>query len=283
VKVGVTGASGKVGKYVVAELLEHGYDVRAITPEAGVHSSVEQVQADVTRLEEVRKALEGCDAVIHLAAIPSPHGGTESQVIQTNVLGTYHVLLAAGECGISRAAAASSDCAFGITYSFRDTRPLYLPVDEDHPVSPDNSYGLSKVMAERAAEGIAKRFGMTIASLRITFVVEPHEYARRGFRQMTQNPLEGPWNLWSYLDVRDCARAFRLAIEAPFEGHEVFCIAAEHQRTVLSSRQLAEQYYPDADWRMSWNGFESLMSSAKARRILGFKPEYNWRDELDRS
>jgi nucleoside-diphosphate-sugar epimerase len=200
-------------------------------------------------------------------------------VFQNNVMGVYNVLLAAGLAGIRRAAVASSDCAFGITYSYRKTEPLYLPMDELHPAAPDNCYGLSKIVGEQAADGLAKRFDMSIASMRITHVTEEKEYSRESFKEMTVNPEAGPWNVWSYIDARDCARAFRLGIEAPFAGHEVFCIAAADQRCRLSSKELAERYFPDAELRKPLIGHQSFLDCTKARNVLGFVPQYAWPKE----
>lgn len=275
-KIGVTGANGRVGQYVVRELLEHGYEVKAITIQHWEASPVEQAQADVTQLDQVIRAVEGCEGIIHLAAYASPNGAVEPYVFQNNVMGLYNVLLAAGMAGMKRAAAASSDCAFGITYSHQETKPLYLPMDELHPAAPDNCYGLSKKVGEQVAEGMAKRFGMSIASMRITHVIEEHEYGKPNYVKMRSNPEADPWNMWSYIDARDCARAFRLSLEAPFAGHEVFCIAAAEQRSYTSSRELVARFFPEAELRAPFTGHESFLDCTKAKDILGFVPDYLW-------
>ncbi|TVY08890.1 NAD-dependent epimerase/dehydratase family protein [Paenibacillus cremeus] len=273
-KVAVTGANGRVGRYMIQELLDHGYEVRAVTMEPWEESPVEQAQADVKDAQQVFQALSGCDAVIHLAAIPSPHGYSESHIFQNNTMGVFHVLHAAGELGMKRAAVASSDCAFGITFSFQETKPVYLPMDELHPVAPDNCYGMSKVVGEQIAEGMAKRYGMTIASLRITHVLEPKDYSSGWLTKIIDNPEAEPWNVWSYLDVRDCVRAFRLSIEKPFSGHEVFCIASSEQRTAIPSKELASRFYPDAELRQPFTGRESFLNCTKAKTMLGFEAQY---------
>ncbi|WP_165972180.1 NAD-dependent epimerase/dehydratase family protein [Paenibacillus piri] len=277
-KIGVTGANGRVGKYVIRELLEHGYEVKAITLYPWDQSPVEQAQADLTRLEQAERAVDGCDGIIHLAAYPSPFGAAEPMVFQNNVMGVYNVLLAAGMQGIRRAAVASSDCAFGITFSHRETKPIYLPMDEAHPTAPDNCYGLSKTVGEQTAEALAKRFGMSVASLRISHVIGEDEYNQENYAEMVVNPEAGPWNVWSFIDARDCARAFRLGIEGSFAGHEVFCIANDKQRCRISSMELAARYYPDAEIRKPFSGRESFLDNSKARNMLGFIPQYGWPD-----
>lgn len=276
-KVAVTGAGGMVGRFVIRELLEQGYEVRAVTLEPWADCPVEQKQADMLNYEQVLDSFAGCGAVIHLAAFPSPVGRPETTVFHNNVMGLYHMLLAAGETGIARVAIASSDCAYGVTYSFQDTRPLYFPVDERHPAAPDNCYGLSKQVGEQVAGSLAKRFGMKVSSLRITYVVDPQKYDAPSFIQSTEQPDREPWNLWSYLDGRDCARAFRLAIEATFDGHEVFNIAAADHRCVQPTEELLSRYYPEIKLTRAPSGHESLLDCSKAKRMLGFAPQYSWR------
>ncbi len=281
-RVAVTGAAGKVGRYVVQDLLDHNYDVLSITHRERKDWISEQITLEVENYEQIYQALEGCDGVIHLAAIPSPRKHNDAQVLQTNVIGTYNVLLAAGKRGIKRIAIASSDCALGFTYSFNRPEPIYLPVDEEHPPKPDNSYGLSKIMMEKAADGLAQRFeGMSVASLRITYVASPEEYqSGTSFDEWTKSPKKGPWNLWSYIDARDVARAFRLSIETNLEGHEVFYISAKNTRCRIPTSQLIDEFYPNVRKNIAFTGNESLESSLKAEKLLKFTPEYSW-DKLN--
>src|SRR5690606_27816431 len=150
---------------VVSELLANGYEVRAITmePWEAAPAEVETFVADNRNFAQMSEAFAGCDAMIHLAAIPNPMNDPDEVVFHTNTMGVYHAALAAGLHGIKRLSFASSDCAVGITYSHQVTEPVYLPIDEEHPATPDNSYGMSKLIGEHIAEGMAKRFGMSIA------------------------------------------------------------------------------------------------------------------------
>lgn len=281
-KVAVTGAGGKVGRQVVQELLDNGYQVLSIT-----HSpkgiAGEEVSLEITNYREVYKAFKGCDAVIHLAAIPSPLINSGDIVLNTNVIGTYNVLRAAGENGIFRVAVASTDCTLGFTYSKNRPQPEYLPVDENHPLKPDDSYGLSKVLMERAADAMVQRYpGMSIASLRITYVSEKKEYKSDSkFQEWSMDPEKGPWNLWSYIDNRDSARAFRKAIETDLGGHEVFFIAASNTRSLTPSRELIQKYFPEAELKEEIKGHMSLENNKKAEKMLNFKPKYNWIQEME--
>lgn len=276
-RIAVTGAAGRLGQFMIQELLNEGYTVRALTLHDWEDSPVEdQRTGSILDFDWLQANLDGCDAVIHLAAIPSPRKDQDSLVMETNMVGTYNVLLAAGQLGIQKVAAASTDCTFGFTFSKHPPQPVYLPVDEEHPDRPDDSYGLSKILAERVADGIVQRFpGMYVASLRITMVTGPDDYVEGSdFRRGMSDPDHGPENLWSYIDGRDASRAFRLAVEADRTGHEVFCIASKRTRSSWPSRELIARYYPEAELRWDFQGNESLENSSKAKRILGFEAEF---------
>ncbi len=279
--VAVTGASGEVGQEVVKHLLENGYEVRAVTHREWDDSPAEQVYPlNIEDYAAVEEALGGCDKVIHLAGIKSPVGVPDVDVIRTNVVGTYNVLLASGRMEISHIAVASSDCTFGYTFT-KNKPPLhYLPVDEEHPTHPDDSYGLSKVIMERIAEAMVQRFNYSVASLRISWVIDPERYQTKKFETLTQDPETGYFNFWSYIDLRDTARAFRLAIETDLSDHELFQIAASDTRSRIPSADLIEDYFPEVETKIEFTGHESLEDTTRAGEVLGFTPRYSWRDTI---
>lgn len=279
-KIAVTGASGLVGRFVTEEFAAHGYDVLALNHHTQENCKYPQETIDVTDFEKVMECLKGCDAVAHLAAIPHPRGDMDNSVFRNNMLGNYNIVLAAGLLGITRVAIASSDCALGITYRHNPmNRVCYLPVDEEHPATPDNSYGISKILSEKMCDCMSLRFPeMSISCLRISHVTVPADYEEGShFSAYFTDPEKGPDNLWSYIDARDCARAFRLAIEKGMKGHEVYYIAAADTRCAMPSGELIRKYYPDTPLKSSFTGHESMESSKKAERLLGFVPEYSWK------
>jgi len=279
--IAVTGARGEVGRGVVRHLLDRGYEVRAITHREWKDSPVKEVcPLNIENYEAVKEALSCCEGVIHLAGIRSPLGVPDTDVFRTNVIGAYNVLLASGREGIENVAVASSDCTFG--YTFTKNRPplLYLPVDEEHPTRPDDSYGLSKVIIERIGEAMVQRFNYSVASLRISWVMTPDRYREEDFAKLTRDPEAGYFNFWSYIDIRDAARSFRKAIEQDLSGHEVFQMAARDTRIGIPSAELIEDYFPEVETRKEFNGYESLEDSSKAQEILGFTPRFSWRDEI---
>lgn len=232
-KVLVTGSSGRVGDSVAREFLEHGYTVRGVDktpPREDLRGRIEVVYADITDRMALLHAAEGCDVVAHLAAIPSP-GRLDDVLFQTNVTGTQYVLDAAAAHGIQRVALASSCCAFGIVFAEHDIDPQYLPMDEAHPTLPQDLYGLSKVLNEETAATYTRRYGMTTVALRLTTVMKlDGERAHWQLRHLQHSANRRAGDLWTYIDLRDAARAFRLAVEAPVEGSHALIIAARHPR-----------------------------------------------------
>ena len=279
-RVAVTGANGMVGKAVVKDLIANKYDVCSIVHNRDDTSPFEQIEIDIRNYDDVYKAMKDCQALIHLAAIPSPRPGKNHIVFETNAVGTYNVLLAAGLHGIKRVAVASSDSILGLTYSINKPTPEYLPVDDKHPLKPDDTYGLSKIVSEEIAEAMSLRFKMSIATLRISHVMTEDKYQKDQFKKWQQDPEEGPWNLWSYIDNRDAARVFRLAIENDLKGHEIFFITAEDTRSLIKSDKLIEKYFPKADIITDFKGYETLENIEKAKKLLNFVPKYSWRNIL---
>lgn len=278
-KIAVTGANGNVGRHVVRNLTENNHEVLCITHKAWSQCPAQNTVLDMLDYNGVYESLKGADSVIHLAAIPWPMEDNNSHVFQNNLVGAYNILLVAGLLGIKRVAIASSDCALGFTFNHNVPLPEYLPVDESHPAKPDNSYGISKLLAESMCDAMVRRFPfMSVASLRITYVLDPKDYTNEDiFAGWARKPEEGPWNLWSYIDGRDCARAFRLAAEADFKGHEVFLVSADDTRSVIPSAELIGKYFPGVKLRKEFSAYESLEDISKAERILSFRPEFSWR------
>ena len=202
-KILVTGGVGKVGQWVVRDLLDGGahqvtvFD-RLPGPERG---PVKYLVGDVQDLGQVIEAMADVEAVIHLAAIHNPNIATASVTYQTNVVGTFNVHHAAFRLGIKRVVSASSNAIVGWSYGEHFV-PDYLPIDEDHPLRPEDVYGLSKQIGETIAQSYSRK-GLETIMLRPSGVVTPEELehikkrgavAFRGFRRIvTLMPVIWPW------------------------------------------------------------------------------------------
>lgn len=274
--IAVTGGSGKAGRAVLADLEDHGHRVTNIDVAASPDPDEPSVIADLTDLGQTIEAIAGHDTVIHLAAIPAPNVLTDAETFRTNLLSTYHVFSAAARLGIERVVWASSETLIGLPFD-RES-PRYAPIDEAHPLLPESHYALSKLAGEAIADQFARWHGLTIASLRISNIMEPNDYQR--FPGFWEDSRTRSWNLWGYVDARDVAQAARLAATADLVGHEAFIVAAGDTCMTQRSRDLMAEVFPGVEVR-SVAGHETLLSIDRARSRIGYHPAHSWRDHID--
>jgi nucleoside-diphosphate-sugar epimerase len=280
VKVCVTGASGRAGRAVVADLLEHGYDVVAadiVRPSAGQQA----LRADLTDYGQAVEVLPGCDAVVHLANIPAPGLSTPAVTFNQNMTMNFNVFQAAAQLGLSRVVWASSETTLGLPF---DTPPRYAPVDEDHYPVPTSTYALSKVASETVAARIAEWSGIPFIALRFSNILGPAEYEQ--FPSYWNDPMLRKWNLWGYIDERDVALSCRLALHAALPGEkgtgsQSFIIAAADTVMNRPSADLMAEVFPGVPLKTEVPGHATLLSIDKAKRDLAFTPQHSWRDHVN--
>lgn len=274
----VTGGSGKAGRAVLRELREHGYHVVNVDL-VRCTDIAPCVVADLTQLGQAYDVLLGADAVVHLAAIPGPGRNTADVTFKTNLDSTYNIFSAAVALGLKRVVWASSETTLGLP--FERAKPAYAPLDEDHPLLPETSYALSKVLGEEMARQIARWSGIPFVGLRFSNIMEPDDYAR--FPSFWTDARVRKWNLWGYVDARDVAQSCRLALQADLPGGfaDHFIIAAGDTCMNRPSRELLKEVFPQVPLRGDVGEFDTLLSIAKARRVLGYAPEHSWRHVLN--
>ncbi|ENH97727.1 NAD-dependent epimerase/dehydratase [Gracilibacillus halophilus YIM-C55.5] len=279
-KVVITGGSGLLGPSVIQEFLDHGYEVLNVDQKHPKNPLCQTVIADLTNLGEVYGVLKGADAVVHLAAIPVAYSHPNEVTFQNNVMSTYNILEAAGRLGIKKAAITSSESSYGFVFSKQNLQPLYVPVDEEHPRFPEDSYGLSKIVNEQTAEMIHNRTGMQVVSMRVGNVITPDMY--KNFPDFIHQPELRKPILWSYIDARDAGVAYRLAIEEDGLETVALNLAADNSSMDIKSKALMETCFPNVvDFREPLEGYETLLSNKKAKEVLGWQPVHNWRDYVD--
>jgi len=278
----VTGGSGAVGRYVVDELLQHGYRVGVLDLIAPQSAQLVFHEADVLDLAAVRRAMAGYDAVVHVAGIPHPLNDPAKRVFDVNVNGTFNVLEAAAAQGIRRFVMTSSESTLGFAFMTHAMAPLAVPVDEQHPSRPQDPYGLSKVVCEQICRSYSAQYQMRTVCLRAPWIWLPEE-AQRAFYQSLVTDYDNWYkNLWTFVDVRDVARAHRLALESQGDTlHEAFFITAADNWTGQDSRALLARFYPGVEAiNPALVGAGSLISHAKAARLLGYAPQFGVQDIL---
>ncbi len=279
-RVLVTGGNGKLGRWVGRELRDHGCEVVSVDRslpaerEPGIHHR----EVDMADLGQVVGAAAGCDAVIHLAAIPNPYGHADEVVFLNNVGATYNALQAAMTLGIGRAIIASSISAYGMAWSRPTFPPLYAPIDEAHPFIAKDPYALSKETDERTAEMFVRRCGMTVLAYRIHWIAEPGEARRRANDPAYTSDMDAT-NLWGWVDVRDAARAFRLGLNADVTGFVPMNITAADTLRHEATDELLNLRLPDLERRAPLPGYASGWSIERAREVIGYEPRYSWRNE----
>jgi nucleoside-diphosphate-sugar epimerase len=284
-RIAVTGGSGKAGRVVVRDLAERGYEVvnidRMPSPESNApDSAIPYLAADVTDFGQALEALAGgdampgFDAVVHLAAIPSPAHATPDQVFRTNMTSTHAVFAAAARLGLQRVVWASSETTLGLPF---ERPPDYAPVDEAH-MYPETSYALSKVLGEEMARQFSRWSGIPIIGLRFSNIMVRDDYER--FPSYWDDPHLRKWNLWGYVDESHVAQSVRLALDADVDGADSFIIAAADTVMKRPSAELLAEVYPSVEHRPTAGEHDTLLSIEKARRLLGYEPQWSWRDHI---
>lgn len=272
-RIVVTGGSGKAGRRVVTDLKEHGYEVRNVDSGASRDHDTSTVVADLTDLGQTFQALTEADAVVHLAAIPGPNVLSDDATFRINTLSTYNVFSAALALKLERVVWASSVTLIGVP--FDREQPAYAPVDERHPSLAENHYALSKLIGEELAAQFSRWSGTPFVGLRYASIVEEHDY--KGFPDFWDDFSIQRWDLWSYVDAQDVAQATRLALESDTSGSENFLVAAANTCMTTPSSELMAEVFPNVPIRNELGEFESLVSTDKARSMLGYEPQHSWR------
>jgi nucleoside-diphosphate-sugar epimerase len=273
-RVLVTGAAGLLGRWVLAHFAASATPVTAmvLAPEPDLDAD-RVVLGDVRDVAAVREALAGATGVVHLAAIPSPERHPGEEVFGNNALGTFTVLEQAGLAGIGRAVIASSYSVTGLPFAPRTRVPAYLPVDESLPVQVEDPYALSKQVDEATAAMMWWRYGLSVAALRFPFLGDVDRLAARA-DLFARDPGAGARELWSYLDLRDAARACELALSGPGSGYQVIGLAAPLTLAPYPTGALLDAFLPYVPRRTPFPGRRVPLDLARAEHLLSFRAEH---------
>jgi nucleoside-diphosphate-sugar epimerase len=274
-RVVVTGGSGHIGRAIVDELVGHGHQVVNADRQPGPAAAPLRL-ADLEDLGQVLSLLDGCDAVVHAAAIPRPGTYPDHVVFRTNMMTLFNVLDACRLLGISRLVWTSSMSTLGYPFNYRPIVPRYLPFDERHPQDPQDPYALSKAFGEQLCAAYAARCDLTITSLRIVWAHTPATF-ERDLLPFWDNPATGASNLWSYVDTRDCGTAARLALDLDAGGHQACFISAPDTCMPIPTRDLVARYMPGAPAVAdSLPTYGALFDTTRAHELLGFRAQHTW-------
>lgn len=284
----VTGGAGNIGSFVAAELVRAGHRVVSFDRERPGARRGHRVEGATYRvgdhedLGQVAEVCTGMDAIAHLSAIPAPRTFPNATVFRTNVMGTFNVHEAAVITGVPLVVSTSSQSAYGFAWQHRPFLPHYLPLDEAHPDLSQDAYGLSKIVGEEIAHGFHRRCDLRVCSIRPPWVLQPDAYESQ-VRSRLKTPVQWSGDLFAYVDVRDLAVAFRLALEAPANviQDEVFNVAADDALSTQPLATLLPQLDPAfKEMAARLTGSQSMVSAERIKRTLGWQASHSWRDVL---
>jgi nucleoside-diphosphate-sugar epimerase len=269
-KILVTGSSGGIGKATVQRLIAEGHETVLFDIQKG---------DDLRSFEQVKAAVQGCDAIVHAGAIPGDIEGRELEVIESNAQGTWNILFAAQQAGIRRVVHFSSIQALG--YVGNHHAPLYFPVDDAYPRHPMTPYQLGKHLGEETCKTFANRWGMEIVSLRPMAVIHEEHY-----KDWLQSNVEEDVKsvLWAYTDLAEVVEAVYLGLTKPVTGFHAFLISAEDTMLDCPTMEAIERTWADIPHRIpleEWfrdNPYRTLVDCSDIKRVLGWEHKRSWRD-----
>jgi nucleoside-diphosphate-sugar epimerase len=288
-RVAVTGGSGNIGKHVCAEFRRAGHEVESVD-KAPPPDDTDFLEVDLCKSEDTRAALRDFEAIVHLAAIPNPFSDPPEQVMSANMMTALNVFESAKANGTSRVVYGCSESSTGFGIHSVPLRPLYVPLDEEHPCWPHETYSLSKHFGERLADNYALAFGIEAISLRYTWVVM--EQCREAIEHVVARARAGevdehPW-FGAYISVKDVARACVLSADYEFPAdcekpHETFLLTAKNTYYPLPTLEVLRRTYGEVPPVKDPSYFEedpfaSVFDIRKAERLLGWTPEHDWRN-----
>ncbi len=293
-KVLITGASGRFGPCLVAELERAGHDLVLMCrsrPEGAERWP--WVQGDITSIDDCLRATDGgVEAIQHVGANPWASDHPESRAsyekrgvpfddtMRTNIMGTYYLLQASLERDIGMFVMTGSNCALGHggRISGSEFPVKCLPIDEEHPSDVEDSYSYSKLVGEELLASYSRAYGMRTYVLRSAGICNAD---RR--RDMARNagPAGGwdPW-MWAWIACEDLASAHRLLMERAdsLPVHGVYFCNNDDTTAVEPSLELVKRFKPEyLPLCTDLEGHASFLSNRRLHGI-GWQPRISWRD-----
>lgn len=294
-RIVVTGGSGRLGRTLVTGLADAGHELVSVDREPTAHldrAGITQFSLDLTDAEATASALTGtkADALIHLAAIAVPFSAPEDVILRTNAALAQSVLGGAVRAGIHRIVAASSPTVIGYGAP-RGWTPERLPLDEASPAEPWNAYALSKLLIEQTIDMLRRQTGddVRFASFRPCYVIAPEEWAGAPTQQghtvleRLDDPALSAPALFNYVDARDVAAFADTLLVAldDIPNGERFFVGADDALARRPLSELLPQFHPGTERAATELTDDApAFSSAKAARLLGWRPTRAWRTEL---
>ncbi|HYF48472.1 MAG TPA: NAD(P)-dependent oxidoreductase [Planctomycetota bacterium] len=281
-KIAVTGGSGRVGAPLVRYLVERGHSVVNIDKKQSRDPVAKFVYADLRDRFQVQHAFEGMDAVCHLGEIPhQPSHMTAEEMYSHNTRAGATVMQAAADAGVSRIIYTSTCQVYGF-WGEPIAPPVRLPMDETHPLQPQNIYALAKAANEGFARLLAAERNIPVAIFRFP-AVSNVKLEDLGEQQLAWIRQGGGWGdgCYTYVHTSDAARAFELALLNPRPGCEAYHFSAREVFCTANIRQkLIEKFPSFPALPENWAPHDSPVICTKAREHFQWKPSWNFLDQF---
>ena len=292
-KVLITGASGRLGEFVIRELTDqHSLVLMSRRTPPAEFSHLPFIQGDLNNFEDCQRAVEGVDAIQHLGAQPNPvdhpdlrADATEQGIpfdatFKTNMLGTYYLMQAAIAANVHTVVMSGSNCALGHGFRISQTHiPIdYLPIDEEHPCYPEDSYSFSKRCGEDLLASYSRAYGIRTYVTRPAGI-SPEERRKQMAANAKPTTAWTPW-LWCWVGSEDVASAHRLIMEKAdtLPPHDVYFLNADDTSALEPSRELVERFKPKFLPKVrSLEGHQSFINCDKLKNAVGWKHKTSWR------
>ncbi len=280
-----TGGSGKAGRHAVAHLVDQGHRVTNADVVPLNRRDVADLHVELTDAGQVFNAMSSYarhaeletgggvpsyDAVVHFAAVPAILIRPDNETFRNNVID------AAVTLGIPKVIFASSETTYGICFAAGEVRPDYVPIDEEHPTVPEDSYAMSKVVNEATARSFQARSGIDVYGLRINNVIEPHEYETK-FPAFVRDPSLRRRNIFAYIDARDLGHMVDCCLRTDGLGYQVFNVSNDDTSVGITSAEVYARFYDGVPERRELGEYETFYANDKAKRLVGFSPSHSWR------
>jgi nucleoside-diphosphate-sugar epimerase len=273
----VTGSAGKLGQWVVRELRSHKHHVTTFDRVRAAEPADRELIGDIEDLEAVAGAVDGAEAILHLAGIRTHGLMPDEETFRINVMGAFNVHEAGRRAGVARVVSMSSEAVLGWAPGSwqREHLPDYLPIDEEHPCRPQDCYGLSKVALEAVGRSFTDRCDMVTVFIRAPWIASPlelDEVARANGRAISE------FGLYHYIDVRDLAEACRLAVDVELHGSNALFVGSGESSVSVPLAELLPKLAPAIGNRAAkLVGSRGSVSIERARQLLGWTPKWSWR------
>lgn len=275
----VTGGAGLLGRHVVEALLAAGHDVHMVDLRPigrSLAAGFRETIADLLTWDGLDAAIGQSDAIVHLAAIPNFDNDPEEAVYRVNTSLAARVSFATIRVGgVRRFVYASSQTALGLPLAPDFVVPDFVPVDESHPDRPREGYGLSKLAGEQLCELVSQRLSIPSLAIRLPVVWAPDSFSCHVAKR-TGDPVQAAKSLFAYVDARDAAEAFVLALGSSWDGFQMVHVAADRPFADREAQQLVAEHFGGATHKRRLEPDTPLFAIDKARRLLGYRPRFRW-------